>query len=48
MVASKTARFSTLVAPQGMQTTMRGLGCQGYFRSTALLMKAESMASVTS
>ena len=48
MVASNTARFSTEVAPQGMHTTMRGLGCHGYLRSAALLMKAEIMASVTS
>ena len=48
MAASKTARFSTDVAPQGMQMTMRGLACHGYLRTAALLMNAESMASVTS
>ena len=46
--ASNTARFSTEVAPHGMQMTMRGLACHGYLRGAALLMNAEIMASVTS
>ena len=46
--ASNTARFSTEVAPQGMQMTMRGLACHGYLRGAALLMKALIIASVTS
>lgn len=48
MAASKTARFSTDVAPHGMQMTIRGLACHGYLRAEALLMNADSMASVTS
>ena len=43
-----TARFSTEVAPHGMQMTMRGLVCHGYLRGAALLMNAEIIASVTS
>ena len=39
MVASKTARFSTLVTPLGTHTTTRGLALQGMRRPWALLMK---------
>ena len=46
--ASNTARFSTEVAPHGMQMTMRGLACHGYLRGAALLMNALIIASVTS
>ena len=39
IVASKTARFSTDVTPDGTQTTTRGRGDQGYLRSRAFSMK---------
>ena len=39
MVASKTARFSTSVTPDGTHTTTRGLGCQGKRFTRVLLMK---------
>ena len=39
IVASKTARFSTSVTPEGTQTTTRGLGCHGKRFTRVLLMK---------
>ena len=48
MVASKTARFSTDVTPEGTHTTTRGRGDHGYLRSRAFSMKYRSITSVTS
>ena len=47
IVASRTARFSTSVTPDGMPTSTRGRGMRAY-RSWTLLMKYRIICSVTS